>query len=60
MKKTALLFALILALAGCSGKVNIDELISAQELPSYVEPVDIEITDTGDTQDNTDVIVIDE
>lgn len=60
MKKATLLFAVIFALAGCTGGSNIDELISAQELPLYTEPVDIEITDTNDVQDDSDVIVIDE
>lgn len=61
MKKTALLLILAFTLSGCSGKVNIDELISAQELPKYTESVDIEISESQDTANsNNEVIVIDE
>ena len=60
MKKTALMLALAFALSGCAGKQNIDELISAQELPEYKEAVDIQVSDHGTQPDDGDVIVIDE
>lgn len=59
MKKAAMALALLFIFSGCSGKSNIDELISARELPEYEEKVDIQVTDdNGAEQDN--VIVIDE
>lgn len=61
MKKTAILLTLMLALSGCTGKVNIDELISARELPEYSPSVEIEINETEnetDTEKTSDVIVI--
>lgn len=46
MKKLAILFALLLAVSGCAGSVNVDDLISARELPEYGEILDIEINET--------------
>ena len=63
MKKTAILLILMLALSGCTGKVNVDELISARELPEYSPSVEIEINDTETentetTETDGEVIVI--
>lgn len=62
MKKTALLLTLILALSGCSKKADIDELISARELPEYADSVEIEVIENTNNTDtsNSEVIVIDE
>lgn len=54
MKKTALLLILVLALSGCMNKVNIDDLISAYELPKYTNSLDIEISDSEDSETSTD------
>lgn len=57
MKKTALLLILILALSGCVNKVNVDDLISAYELPEYTNSLDIEISDSEESdtsEDNSD------
>ncbi len=58
MKKSAIILALMMALSGCTGGVNVDDLISARELPEYSEvTVDIEVTDTEAEKDD-EVIVI--
>ena len=54
MKKTALLLILILALSGCVNKVNVDDLISAYELPEYTNSLDIEISDTEESDSSDD------
>lgn len=54
MKKTALLLILVFALSGCVNKVNIDDLISAYELPEYTNSLDIEISDTDESENSAD------
>ena len=56
MKKIILLSVLVLTLSGCINKVNIDDLISAYELPEYTNSLDIEVSDTDETTstDNPD------
>ena len=54
MKKTALLLILVFALSGCVNKVNIDDLISAYELPEYTNSLDIEISDTDESEKSAD------
>ncbi len=46
MKKLAIIFALVLMASGCAGGANIDDLISARELPEYGEILDIEVNET--------------
>ena len=59
MKKSAIILALMLALSGCAGNVNVDDLISARELPEYKEvTVDIEVSDTEAEKGDDEVIVI--
>ena len=61
MKKTVILLTLVLALSGCTGKVNIDELISARELPEYSPSIEIEINESeteSESDTTSDVIVI--
>ena len=59
MKKTALLLICVFVLSGCSKKANIDELISAYELPEYSNPVEIEVSVTDEAEtDSGDVISI--
>ena len=59
MKKTALLLVCVFILSGCSKKANIDDLISAHELPEYDNPVEIEVSDTDESEtDSNDVISI--
>lgn len=61
MKKTAILFALMLTISGCAGGADVDELISARELPEYGETVNIEVSQTDDNAEtNSEVITIDE
>lgn len=47
MKKSVILCALLLALTGCGAGADIDELISAQELPEYSSAVELEINEDG-------------
>lgn len=63
MKKVLLIIIcfMSLSLSGCSKKVNIDELISARELPEYTEKVEVKVVETSDElATSEDVIVIDE
>ena len=63
MKKLILvtLCSMSLALSGCTKKVNVDELISARELPQYAEKVEVKVVETsGDVESTENVIVIDE
>ncbi len=45
MKKIALVLVVMCVLSGCTKASNIDELISAYQLPEYGEKVDIQVTD---------------
>ena len=54
MKKTALLLVLVFALSGCVNKVNIDDLISAYDLPEYTNSLDIEVSDTDNSDTSED------
>ena len=50
-----------LSLSGCTKKVNVDELISARELPQYTEKVEVKVVETsGEVESSEDIIVIDE
>ncbi len=63
MKKviSILLCFMSLTLTGCTKKVNIDELISARELPEYTEKVEVKVVETnGEVESPEDIIVIDE
>jgi len=57
MKKTALLLICIFMLSGCSKKANIDELISAHELPEYNNSLEIEVSDTDETETESDDVI---
>lgn len=52
IKKLTIFAVLALMLSGCGASTNIDELISAKELPEYDTTVEIEINDdeTGETE----------
>ncbi len=63
MKKVILLVIsiMVLSLSGCTKKVNVDELISARELPEYTEKVEVKVVETnGEVESPEDIIVIDE
>lgn len=63
MKKLILitLCFMSLSLTGCTKKVNVDELISARELPQYTEKVEVKVVETsGEVESPEDIIVIDE
>lgn len=47
IKKMAVLFALLAALSGCASGTNVDELISAKELPEYGDSVDIQVNESA-------------
>lgn len=49
IKRTAIFAALLLALSGCATNVDIDELISAKELPEYEATVEIEVNEDGNS-----------
>ena len=46
MKKIAVFCALLLVLSGCASGADVDELISAKELPQYSDSVDIEVNES--------------
>ena len=50
-----------LSLAGCTKTVNVDELISARELPQYTEKVEVKVVETTENLETAEnIIVIDE